>query len=76
MSDAEVIELWGKIIILARKLDIDVQIKGDHFWLYSPTKGTMGVIESIKEVYTFLCGYQWARKVKVNRPQAEREIEI
>jgi len=66
MTTGFYVQRWNLCIKKAEKLNIKIDIVGDWFALYSTDRKTnLGRMQTVDEVFSYLCGYEAARpKIK------------
>lgn len=58
MTTARDIQKWNLIVEKAQHLDLSIELK-DSFCIYR-RKHSLGRVETLDELYTFMCGYEWS----------------
>ena len=57
MKDAYLIQKYERCIELAKDVNLSFYVKGDTIRLENETKENLGVMESIDQLFCYLCGY-------------------
>ena len=52
------IQLWNTCLQKAKENGLELDVKGDKFRIYYKEYSFIGILDTVKEVFVFLCGYE------------------